>query len=304
MPPRAGRAPGRRGRRASALTTSPNESSGCGRPTRSRLASCRRIDAFERWSSGLGSIPSSSTSVRRASLVGLERLRLSPRAVEREHQLSRAAARAAGAPRRAPRARRSARACRPSSSSASIRSSSAASRSSSSRRISSCANVLVREVRERRAAPERQRLARAVASRARRADPRARPTSRSNRGQIELLGLDPEQVAGRLWSRASPARAPCGAARRSSGARSPPSAAGARPRASSIRRSAETTSFARRSEQRRSSARCFWPAQRERVDRRERLRAGRGCGTRAHAVCSTRHRRVLARPVSAPCERL
>jgi hypothetical protein len=38
-------------------------------------------------SSGLGSIPSSSTSVRARGLVGLERLRLPARAIERQHQL-------------------------------------------------------------------------------------------------------------------------------------------------------------------------------------------------------------------------
>ena len=44
--------------------------------------------ARTRWSSGEGSIPSSSTSVSRALLEGLEGFSLPSRAVERQHQLS------------------------------------------------------------------------------------------------------------------------------------------------------------------------------------------------------------------------
>ena len=57
-------------------------------PAHAMDASWRRISACSCRSSGPGSIPSSSTKRVRASLIGLERLGLAPRAVEREHQLA------------------------------------------------------------------------------------------------------------------------------------------------------------------------------------------------------------------------
>ena len=99
--------------------------------------------------------------------------------------------------RSAPRARRRARAWRPSARSASIRSSSAASRSSSSRPASTRANGSSRELGQRRPAPERERLAQQARRLVRGRAPRASATSRSNRAQVDRLGLDLEHVARR-----------------------------------------------------------------------------------------------------------
>ena len=62
-------------------------SAGAPTPAGAIETSWRRIAPFSCWSAGPGSIPSSSTSARRAALVDLERLGLPSRAVERQHQL-------------------------------------------------------------------------------------------------------------------------------------------------------------------------------------------------------------------------
>ena len=76
-----------------------------------------------------------------------------------------------------------------------MRRSSAPSRSSSRRRISGLGERLVREVGERRAAPERERLAEEP-----RGDLGRRPLRLLDEPleaeQVELVGPDPDQVAG------------------------------------------------------------------------------------------------------------
>ena len=212
----------------SARTTSPIESSGSADRTRSRLDSCRRIDALRRWSSGPGLDPELVDERPARVLVRLQRLRLTPRAIEREHQLSPKTF-AVGMLRherlelgdqlgvpieleldRDPLLER--------------------------------AETELLETPDLVLRPEPRTRSPRAAGRAREPAPpragararaarlsRARRTSRSNRG-----GRAARARAGagsrEPWSRAGPARSPCGAAKRSSGATSPPCAAGSRPR--------------------------------------------------------------------------
>ena len=158
-----------------------------------------RIACSARAAAGRARSRARSTSVRARVLVGLERLGLAAAAVEREHQLA-AQALASGCSPISASSSPTSSAWRPSARSASIRCSSAASRSSSSRAISALRERLVGEVGERRPAPQRERLVAAFAT-ARRAAPRqlapASATSRSKRCEVELLGVDPQHVAGR-----------------------------------------------------------------------------------------------------------
>ena len=110
-PARRGAPPARAGGRSSAARRRPRARraarSRAARPSApGRGAGSRRA---ARWSSGPGSTPICSTSVRARLAVGLERLRLAVAAVQREHALRVAAARAAGSRPAAPRARRRAR---------------------------------------------------------------------------------------------------------------------------------------------------------------------------------------------------
>ena len=143
---------------------------------------------------------------------------------------ARAAARAAGPTDERLELADDARAWRPSSSSASIRSSSATSRSSSSRAISACANVSSR-VGERRAAPERERLAQQAAPRCRARALRAARDEPLEAAEVELVRLDARARSPAAASASTRRRALAAAGRRRSGARSSPSAAAARPRA-------------------------------------------------------------------------
>ena len=142
-------------------------------------------------------------------------------------------ARGAGARRRAPRARRRAPRAAPPSRSRSIRASSAASRLSSSRAAAATVEGLVREVGERRAAPERERLAEPVG---------ADPASRSNRSTSSSSGSTRTRYpGGRVTIRSAPS------APRSAWTCTWSAfwalAGGDSPQIASIRRSVETTSF-------------------------------------------------------------
>ena len=194
----------------------------------------------------------------RALAVGVERLGLTARAVERQHQLAARSARGADARRSSARARRRASAWRPSARSASIRSSTAARRRSSSRRDLDPCERLVLELGQRRPTPERQRLA----QQARRSFgiglPRACCDQPLETQQVELVRVDREHVPGR------PRRQHAGRQHLSQPrdvhlhASRPPSPAGRLPTARRSGARAETTRFAFSSRSA-SSARCFAP---------------------------------------------
>ena len=102
--------------------------------------SWRRIACSSSWSAGLGSMPSSSSRACRAVAIDLERLGLTARSVEREHQLAAEPLTERVFQHEGLRARPTSSPWRPSARSASMRFSTAASRSSSSRRITGSAN--------------------------------------------------------------------------------------------------------------------------------------------------------------------
>ena len=213
---------------------------GCG----SSAGSCSRIARCSSRSSREGSIPSSSVSAARV-LVGLERLRLPPGAVQGEHQL-RAEALAQGmlGDERLELADQAA--CRP-----------ARDRRRSAPRGRRA--VAPRGGRSRPARSAGRRTRRAGARARARAPPRGPPsaTSASKRSRSSSPRLDAQQVAGR--PRLEPLLPSALRSRETytCSAFAPVSGASSSQRAS-IRRSVETTSFACRSRTA-SSARCLAP---------------------------------------------
>ena len=126
--PRPGGGVVERGRELLELAVASDEDAGRAPPgpvprraPRSSDGSWRRIACSSSCSCRPGSIPSSSTSARRASRYACSASAWRPAAVQREHQLRRAAARGADSARRAPRAPPRARRARRAARSASIR---------------------------------------------------------------------------------------------------------------------------------------------------------------------------------------
>ena len=164
-------------------------------------------------------MPSSSDKRLARLLVGGERLRLAPGAVQREHLLLPQAARAADGARRAPRSRGTTSACRPRARSASIRSSSATEpqlleppRLDGGERLG--------ELLQRGAAPQRQGALEDLGRRGRDRRHRAPPAPRraGSRPGTRRPPRAPRPAGSR--ARASRARrraAPCAAGRRGSG---------------------------------------------------------------------------------------
>ena len=160
---------------------------------------------------------------------------------------ARAAARAADARPPAAGARATSSPCAPAARSASTRTSSAASRCSSRRAISAGANGSP-QARQRRPAPQLQRLAQhaaralGLAGRQRRAP--LRNAAREALG-VELARAHPQPVARRAWWRPPPGPpAPCAAARRAPAPSSSRPPARPRPTTPTARRSALTGSLA------------------------------------------------------------
>ena len=176
--------------------------------------------------------------------VGLERVGLAPRAVEREHALRVQLLAQRLTRRRAPRARRRPRDGGPASRSASIACSSAARRSSSSRRISAAANGSAETSSSAGPAPLRQRLARHPAR-----DQTLEPPD------VDVLVADAQLVAVPAGDddRRRSRRGPCAAGRRGAGRACCAVAGGSSPHSPSISRSDETTVPARSASRARSA---------------------------------------------------
>ena len=162
-----------------------------------RAGSCSRIRRSRARRSGDGSSPSSSQRRARVA-VGVERVCLPAGAVQARGSAGRGAAHDADVRRRAPRSRPREASCRPSFLSRSIRRSKVASRSVEPRRLRG-RERRVRDVRERRPAPQRERLSKLL---------RDRPGEVREPLDVELGGLDPDGYPGAFVTIRSAPNAP------------------------------------------------------------------------------------------------
>ena len=157
-----------------------------GRLRRRRGTSWRRIAASSARSSGDGSMPKAVDQRLIRAAVGLERLGLAPAAIEREHLLAAQPLAQRMLARRAPRARDHL-GIRPQARSASIRSLSTRAADPRAAR-SRAARSARRDVRQRRATPQRQRLAQSRRRLPRLAGGELRPPARTS--ALEAVGVE------------------------------------------------------------------------------------------------------------------